>query len=207
MDTRPTSALTSTSSGRLLRAARDVVQTALQVAVLYFILTTLIGRFQIEQISMEPNFRAGQRVVVSRWQRLVAPWLGGAGIAHAEGSQPIEPLGLQRGNVVVLEATPARGGVPLIKRIVGLPGDSLEISQGAVWVNGARLAEPYIDGVTTACGNYCSPFTLAPGMYFVMGDNRPNSLDSRSFGPVPGKEIIGRVVLRYWPLDTFEIYP
>ncbi len=187
---------------------RELVQTAVQAVVLYLVLTTLIGRFEIRQVSMEPNFHAGQRVVVTRWERLVAPWLAsGVNIAHAADDQPLEPPGLRRGQVVVLAQSPARGPEPLIKRLIALPGDTLDITPSGVLVNGVPLAEPYIHGLATTCQRYCQPVTLARGMYFVMGDNRPESFDSRSFGPVPGKDIVGPVVLRYWPLDKLELYP
>jgi len=207
MDPHLVPALLGANRTRAWRVLREIVQTALQAAVLYLVLSTLIGRFEIRQISMEPTFHAGQRVVVSRWERLVAPWLSGAAIAHAEGNQPIEPLGLQRGHVVVIAPSPERGSESLIKRVIGLPGDTLSISGGGVWINGSLLDEPYVHGLPTTCWNTCQPLRLAPGMYFVMGDNRPNSLDSRSFGPVPGKDIVGRVVLRYWPLNAIEYYP
>jgi signal peptidase I len=207
MNPRPRAEASEEFPRHLRRALREIVQTALQAVVLYLVLSTLMGRFEIRQISMEPTFHAGQRVVVSRWERLVAPWLSGASIAHAEGDQPIEPLGLQRGRVVVIEPSPARGSESLIKRVIGLPGDTLSIVGGSVWVNGARVDEPYVHGLPTSCWNACQPVTLPPGEYFVMGDNRPNSLDSRSFGLVPGKDIVGRVVLRYWPIDSLEFYP
>ena len=159
---------------------------------------------------MEPNFHAGQLVAVSRWERLVAPWWAlGARIAHAESgdNQAVEPLGLRRGQVVVIGASPQHGSVPLIKRVIGLPGDTLEISQGNVLIDGVPLAEPYVHGLATSCSSYCGPIILNRGMYFVMGDNRPNSQDSRAFGPVPGSDMIGHVILRYWPLTSFEIYP
>jgi signal peptidase I len=206
MDESPTSSPPPQNAG-LRQIIREGVQTAVQAVLLYLLIATLIGRFEIHQISMEPNFHEGQRVVVSRLERIVAPWFGDVRVAHAADSQIVEPVGLKRGHVVVIEKSPARGPEPLIKRVIGLPGDVLEITQGGVWINGARLDEAYVHGLATTCANYCGPLTLEPGMYFVMGDNRPYSLDSRSFGPVPGKDFVGRVVVRYWPLEAFEIYP
>lgn len=101
----------------------------------------------------------------------------------------------------------AHEGIPLIKRVVGVPGDTLTIANGQVSVNGAQLAEPYVYGAPTNCAQYCGPLVPEAGQYFVMGDNRINSYDSRNFGPVAEEDIIGHVILRYWPLDVMEVYP
>jgi signal peptidase I len=123
--------------------------------------------------------------------------------ADKDHALPFQP---ERGQVIVFN--PLDGGtIPLIKRVIGVPGDTLEIAKGAVWVNGKRLEEPYIHGLSTSCSRYCGPMTLGSDMYFVMGDNRPNSQDSRSFGPVAGDRVIGRVIMRYWPLNMIEFYP
>ncbi len=74
-------------------------------------------------------------------------------------------------------------------------------------INGQLLDEPCVHGQPTACNSACAPVKLDEDMFFLMGDNRPSSLDSRSFGPVRGDRIIGRVVMRYWPLDQLDIYP
>jgi signal peptidase I len=182
----------------------ELLQTAIQALLLFAALSYLTGRFEIHQVSMEPNFHEGQRVVVSRLEMLWPTWL--VGVAEAAGEQRAAPVSLQRGQVVVLYRSEQHQGDPLIKRVVGLPGDLIELKDGAVYVNGARLDELYLQGARTPCLNQCAPLTLTPDQYFVMGDNRPNSLDSRSFGPVPSEQIIGRVVLRYWPLDQFAFY-
>jgi len=172
--------------------------------LLFLIISAVIGRFEIHQISMEPNFHEGQRVIVSKlgsiWSNLFVD------TAHAADTHKGSPFALHRGQIVVFRP-PEGTGDPLIKRVIGLPGDTLSFGDGKVLVNGVALDEPYVHGAYTTCNNYCEPVTLAPDTYFVMGDNRLNSLDSRSFGPVPGEQIIGRVVLRYWPLDRIEIYP
>jgi signal peptidase I len=67
------------------------------------------------------------------------------------------------------------------------------------------LEERYLKSVTTSCSTYCGPLTLGPDEYFFMGDNRPVSHDSRSFGPIPADQIVGRVILRYWPLNEFSM--
>lgn len=101
----------------------------------------------------------------------------------------------------VLEAVGVRTGRPddFIKRIIGLPGDTLEIRDEKVFVNGEELAEEYLPN-----GLHMPDFdrqTIPADHYFVMGDNRENSIDSRSWGLVPAEEIVGHAFLRIWPLD------
>jgi signal peptidase I len=183
----------------------EILKTAAQAIVLFLILSALIGRFEVHQISMEPTFHEGQRVLVSKlgsiWSNLLVR------TAHAAEATPDSPFALKRGQVVVFYRTATRDEDALIKRVIGLPGDILTFEKGHVLVNGAVLGEPYIHGVDTLCLTECEPVTLAADQYFVMGDNRANSLDSRSFGPIPAGQIVGRVVLRYWPLNDVEVYP
>jgi signal peptidase I len=196
---------TQESRPRARSTIADLAKTAIQALLLFVILSALIGRFEIHQISMEPNFHEGQRVLVSKldsiWSSLFVR------TAHAADSRRNSPFALQRGQVVVFFKTPTRTEDALIKRAIGLPGDTIELRDGAVLVNGVPLAEPYVNGAPTLCGSYCEPFTLAPNEYFLLGDNRANSLDSRSFGPIPADQLVGRVVLRYWPIDQVEVYP
>ena len=190
---------------RIRRAIAELFRTAVQVLVLFLLLSALIGRFEIHQVSMEPSFHEGQRVIVSKLDNIWSSLL--VRTAHAAEQHKPSPFAPKRGQVVVFFKTPARDGDALIKRAIGLPGDTVELRDGAVLINGVILNEPYVNGAQTACGNYCQPFTLGPDEYFLMGDNRVNSLDSRSFGPIPADQIVGRVVLRYWPLDQIAVYP
>ncbi|MCL5110736.1 MAG: signal peptidase I [Chloroflexi bacterium] len=186
-------------------ALLELLRTGLEALAVFLVLTYLTGRFEIHQVSMEPNFHEGQRVVVSRLEMLWPSWL--VDIAEAAGEPRPAPVSLQRGQIVVLYRSDDRAGDPLIKRVVGLPGDTLELRDGGVYVNGQRLDEPYLHGLRTPCLTSCTPTTLGDDEYFVMGDNRPNSMDSRSFGSVRGDQIIGRVFLRYWPLNQLALFP
>jgi signal peptidase I len=121
--------------------------------------------------------------------------------AHAANDDSA-PFAIHRGEVVVFNSLTTPGEA-LIKRVIGLPGDTVELRDGAVFVNGARVAEPYVHGQSTACHNACSPVRLGAGQYFMMGDNREVSLDSRSFGPVPAEKIVGTVLVRLWPPEKF----
>lgn len=198
-----------TARGLSARSARralwEIAQTAVQALALYLVVTAFVGRFEVHQISMEPNFHEGQRVVVSQFGSLVTPWL--ADTAYAADGRVVQLLGPKRGQVVVFHPDAERQQDPLIKRVVGLPGETVEVRDGVVWVEGARLDEPYLSDMATTCYGNCVPLTLGPDEYFVLGDNRPNSRDSRSFGAIHLDQIVGRVVLRYWPLDTFQVYP
>ena len=108
----------------------------------------------------------------------------------------------ERGDIVLFENQQGQED-PLIKRVVGLPGEELELRGGRVYVDGAPLEEPYLrhDPCKPGLPKTCSfgPVTVPEDHYFMMGDNRTGSLDSRFFGPVPEDEIIGEALVRFWP--------
>jgi signal peptidase I len=185
-------------SGRILI---DLLKMTLYALILLIISSTLIARFEIEQTSMEPNFHPGQRIIVSQAGRTYGSWINGLAYAAHPGSAA---AGLQRGQIVVFYETDDQSISPLIKRLIGLPGDTVAIHDGAVFINSSRLSEPYLS-VSTNCSAYCS-LTLGVDEYFFLGDNRPVSRDSRQFGPVPGERVIGRVVVRFWPLDQVAFF-
>lgn len=133
--------------------------------------------------SMEPNLHDNERVIVDK-------------VSYRIG----EP---SRGDIVVF---PVKGEpLPLIKRVIGLPGETVEIRGGRVWVNGIALNEPYASGPTF--GNM-SPVRVPPNSVFVMGDNRApgGSLDSRRLGPILLSKIVGRAQLAYWPPARWGVF-
>jgi signal peptidase I len=108
----------------------------------------------------------------------------------------------QRGDIVILK--PPFGQNDLIKRVVGLPGDHFEIRDGHVYINGRQLQEPYINPAEPWTVNANSTEQIIPsGYFFVMGDNRNHSSDSRAFGPIRNDDIEARAWLRIWPLNKF----
>ncbi len=111
--------------------------------------------------------------------------------------------GPQRGDIVVLP-DPTGGPIPLIKRVVGLPGERVTIADGRVFIDGIPLDESYLAQVTQGGGR---SWLVPPLHVFVLGDNRGNSRDSRYFGPVPIETIIGHAVFRYWPPNEFGGLP
>jgi len=111
----------------------------------------------------------------------------------------------QRGDVVVFHAPPPYNE-DFIKRIVGLPGEVMTLKDGKVFVNDAELNESYLPGYVTTQRSFLRdgvPYRVPEDYYFVMGDNRGFSSDSREWGPVSKKSIVGKAWFRYWPLDKF----
>ena len=112
--------------------------------------------------------------------------------------------GINRGDIIVFKAPPAsRLDEVLIKRVIGLPGDTVSINKGTVYINGAPLEEPY---ELERPKNEFEPFTVPAGSIFVMGDNRNNSFDSRYWGVVPDDLVIGKALARFYPVDTATIF-
>ncbi len=160
---------------------RDLIETMVLVAIAFLVVNALIGRFRIEQVSMQPNLHEGEYVIVDK-------------VSYAF-RQP------ERGEIVVLK-NPNPGQPDLIKRIIGLPGETISVRGGQVFVNGQPLTEPYIKQPMV------SDFPakqLPAGQYFVMGDNRNNSEDSRVFGARPVSDIVGRAWIIYWPPADWQV--
>jgi signal peptidase I len=159
----------------LLRELAETVVPAVVIAVLIHVFLAQATRVYGQ--SMEPNLHTDMRLVVEKLSyRLHTP---------------------ERGDIVVLRVRPE--DEMLIKRVIGLPGDQVEIRDGRVYVNGQPLDEPYLNQETR--GNL-APRVVPPLHVFVMGDNRRASNDSRSFGPVHLDNIVGKAWLSYWPPEA-----
>jgi signal peptidase I len=157
----------------------ETVLPAIVIAVLINLFLAQATR--VYGSSMEPNLHTDQRLVVEKVSyRLHGP---------------------RRGDVVVLRL-PERGPELLIKRIIGLPGETIEVRNGTVYINDQPLEEPYT--VRSANGSY-GPTIVPEGNVFVMGDNRGASNDSRVFGPVPLERVVGRAWVSYWPLELLGV--
>lgn len=188
-------------SNRLIRLLVEIVQTVAITALAIILLHQFIVRpYKIEQTSMEQSFEPGEYVLTD----VITPRV----------------TGFHRGDVVIF-SPPAgwpQGGkneggpIPLIKRVIGLPGETITLSAGIVSVDGVPLDESYIfrdgasapdleDGSEVVEGTW----TLGPDELLVMGDHRSNSADSRANGPIPISAVIGRAVLRYFPIDRMTL--
>jgi signal peptidase I len=152
------------------------------VLVFGFVRPVVASPFYVGSESMVPTLKVWDRVLINK----LAYDLEGPG----------------RGDIVLFE-NPDGGEEPLIKRVVALPGDRLELRGGELYINGAKVDEPYLRRETCARGmpRTCSfgPKTVPENHVFVMGDNRTKSLDSRFFGPVPEENLIGEALFRFWP--------
>ncbi len=165
---------------------REAVQTLLLLVGVYVLLEMAAPRSVVLSVSMEPNLIAEQRLLISR-------------VSYLFGSP-------SRGDIVVF--TPPNAPAddpPLIKRLIGLPGETIEFRDTNVYINGIRLEEPYLNEPCRmgSCPN--KTWTLGADEYFFMGDNRNHSHDSRAFGPIQHDAIMGQAILRWWPPPKWGI--
>lgn len=167
---------------RFRRFLGEVIQTILIAGLLFLAVNLLTARIRVEGISMEPNLHEGQFVIVNR---LAYRW-----------ELP------ERGDIVVFRF-PLNPDRRFIKRVIGLPGDSISIQSGLVYVNDQQLNEPYL-AVTP---RYSGEWTIGTDEVFVLGDNRNNSSDSQNWGTLPLANIIGKAFLIYWPPMEAGIIP
>ncbi|MBZ0284268.1 MAG: signal peptidase I [Anaerolineae bacterium] len=159
---------------------REFINLGIFLLAVYTLLEIAIPRSVVLSISMEPNLIAEQRLLISR-------------VSYLFG----EP---QRGEIVVFESpSNAANQPPLIKRLIGLPGETIEFRDGAVYINGIELHEPYINEPCWVEKCKDASWTLGQDEYFLMGDNRNHSHDSRAFGAIHRDQLIGRAILRWWP--------
>jgi len=165
---------------RMMRALRDVLETVIPAVIIALLINLFLAQAtRVYGQSMEPNLHTDQRLVVEKFSYNF----------HAP----------KRGDVVVLKVDEHAEDL-LIKRVIGLPGETIEVKEGRVYIDGDMLEEVYLAQPTH--GHY-GPIYIPPLHIFVLGDNRGASNDSRSFGPVHRKYIVGRAWLSYWPLEEW----
>jgi signal peptidase I len=181
---------------RSLGCLLEIVETLVLTLVIYLLIHNFIAQpFEVEQDSMYPTILEHEYVLIDKLSPRFSDY--------------------DRGDIVVFQPPEGfeQGGVPFIKRVIGLPGDAITLENGRVFVtppggSPVRLDEPYVVQVDNETAptlprdsERTSEWTVPDGQYFVMGDNRPQSQDSRFFGPIERDAIIGRAWLRYFPLD------
>jgi signal peptidase I len=187
-----------------------VVIVALALGLALGIQAFVVKPYQIPSESMEPTLDVGQRVLVNRFlYHFADPEIGDIVVFHP-------PQGAERGNqcgarrapgAACAQPTPEQADVNFIKRIVAGPGDTLRIEDGVPIVNGERSEDDF----TRPCrpGGECNlprEITIPPDHYFMMGDNRGESDDSRFWGPVPRDWLIGKAFATYWPPEKIGIF-
>lgn len=169
------------SSRRIPEFLRQIVITLFFGALFAVLLQVTVQNYVVEGTSMLPTVQSGDRVLVDR-------------LAYKVGSPKL-------GDIVVFRFP--YSNTNLIKRIIGLPGDTVSIAPGQVRINGKIVNEPYIHFVEQY--SY-GPAKVPAGQYFVLGDNRVVSYDSHIWGFLPSKFLYGRVMVTYWPVGDFHLY-
>ncbi len=158
----------------------EIFQTLVLALIFYFIIDSFFPRVRVENISMKPTLQPGELLLVNK-------------LAYKLG-QP------RHGDVIVFHY-PGNPSEDYIKRLIGLPGDNIQIQGGLVYINGQAMDEPYI----STPPNYQGSWEVPEDSYFVLGDNRNQSSDSHSWGFVPIGNVVGKALIVYWPLEQIKV--
>lgn len=191
---------------------REIIETALIAILIFVLVRSVVLNFKVDGDSMLPSFEDGQMLLVNRnaYGEFdlgdLVDWVPGVADQHwltiVDWGDP------DRGDVIVFTPPEPGDQKPYIKRVIGLPGDYIQISDDrTVIVNGVQLDEYYVGDYPTPCRSdpaYCD-ITVTDGTVYVLGDNRTGSEDSRYFGLVPQDRIIGKTWLVYWPVESIGI--
>lgn len=166
----------------------ETIVVALSVFVVIYLF--IVQPHEVKGSSMEPTFQNNEYIITDK-------------ISYRFGKP-------NRGDVVIFKA-PVNPDVDYIKRIIGLPGETVMVQSGRIYIDGKMLNEPYLEDLTPVFpGGFIKEgvaVSVPEDLYFVMGDNRPHSSDSREFGPIEKKLIIGKAVFRYWPVNNLGLIP
>lgn len=160
---------------------REIIETLLLTFFIFWLVHSLVGRYRIDGSSMNPTLQHGQYLLINNFSYYLN-----------------EP---ERGDIIVFNHP--NNELNLIKRVIGLPGDKVEITNQTVKVNGQLLNEPYIKAPPT----YDGTWTVPDGNYFVLGDNRNSSSDSHTWQYLPKSNIVGKAIAIYWPFSDWGEVP
>ncbi len=161
--------------------ARDIIEIIVLAFVIFLVVRFVLQSYRVNDTSMQPNLQTNEYVLVNKTAYLF--------------HQP------DRGDVIVFHY-PFNTQIDYVKRIIARPGDTIDLDSTTVRVNGVLLKEPYISMPVNAIAIHRK---LGPNEYFVMGDNRNNSGDSRNWGPLDGQFIVGKAIMVYWPINHLRL--
>ena len=190
------------------RVAREIIEAVVLALIVFLIIQTGVRNFKVEGASMRPTLEGGQYLLVNklvyfqldtaRLSRVIPFW------KVSRSSEATERFALrppQRGEVIVFHY-PRDTTKDFVKRVIGLPGETVGVKGGDVFIDGEHLIEPYLTSRDTSSAN---EIILGENEYYVMGDNRRGSNDSRNWGPVAGELVLGKVWFVYWPFSKLHI--
>ena len=186
------------------RVAKEFLEVVLLALIVFLVIQTSTRNFKVDGSSMRPTLEGGQYLLVNklvyfridteRLSRIVPFW----DVDRPSGHFAIHPP--KRGEVIVFHF-PRDPKKDFVKRVVGLPGESVEMRGGTVYIDGVALQEPYL---TAPDDSTVPPVQIEGNQYYVLGDNRRSSNDSRSWGLVPEENVVGKVWLVYWPTSAAQ---
>ena len=184
---------------------REILEALALAIVVFIVIQASAQNFRVEGSSMAPTLEGQQYLLVNklvyfkfdteRFSRIIPFW-------EADESNVSSPFRQPRFGEIIVFHFPREPKRDFVKRVIGLPGDAVEIVDGKVKVNGAIYHEPYLNATFS---DNMAPVTLQDREYFVMGDNRSHSNDSRNWGPVPEENVVGKVWLIYWPFSEVGV--
>ena len=186
----------------MTRLIKEILEAAVLALLVFLVIQSTVRNFRVDGSSMRPTLEGGQYLLVNklvyfridteRLSRIVPFW----NVDRPTGHFAIHPP--QRGEVIVFHF-PRDPKKDFVKRVIGLPGERVELRRGTVYIDGAALEEPYL---TIRDDSTTPSVRIAEKQYYVLGDNRRASNDSRSWGMVPEENVVGKVWLVYWPTSA-----
>jgi signal peptidase I len=194
---------------------KELLETAIFILLVFLIVRGVVQNFKIEGSSMQPSMHTNQYILVNKIVYFHFDMNAPLRLLPGRGDLPrkiVYPFHMpRRGEVVVFEY-PNAPEKDYIKRVIGLPGETVEIRDGLVYINGTLLDELYLEGAQTTCRPDTDPCSRGPvvvpnNAVFVMGDNRSNSSDSREWDALPLDRVIGKAWVSYWPRDDWGVIP
>lgn len=198
---------------KVIAAIKETVETVVFVVVMVVVIRFFIGEIRwIPSASMHPTLIEGDRIFVERFSRFfTSPKRGDIMVFYPPDTDiktdPVSVMARLTGFFCK--------DIAYIKRVIGVPGDTLEIKEFIngefqVYINDEPIEEPYImssdDYISCSDGMFCGPMKIPAGNYFMMGDNRGNSQDSRFWGFLPEERFIGKATFLFWPLNRLHIF-
>ena len=187
------------------RVAREIIEAVALALIVFLVIQTGVRNFKVEGASMQPTLEGGQYLLVNklvyfrldkeRLSRVIPFW----NVQQSTGQFSLRPP--QRGEVIVFHY-PRDTTKDFVKRVIGLPGEKIEVEGGDVFIDGKLLGEPYLRSRDTSSAKAT---ILGDNEYYVMGDNRRGSNDSRNWGPVASELVLGKVWFVYWPISKRHI--